>query len=307
MVPFEKTNGIDAVTKTSVLMEALPYLQRFKNSVFVIKYGGSFMDDPDPGLRQRVAMDITFLSAVGVHVVVVHGGGKAISRAMEQSGLPVEFRNGLRYTSREGIRIVEQTLNKEINTEICDMIRSLGGDPVGIPGNDVLLCRRLEKDAKGNPVDLGYVGETYKVKTSTIRKYLGSGKIPVISPIAVDKNGEPYNTNADLAAAQVASAMGARRLVFLCDVAGLLRDPKDPRTLISSLRVAEVDALIESGVIGSGMLPKVEGACNALLAGVKRVHFVDGRQPHSVLLEIFTDQGIGTEIVGPTAGDSTNK
>ena len=297
MLIQEKLNQIDPVVKAAVLNEALPYFQQFCGSIFVVKYGGSFMDDPDVSLRVRVIKDIVFLASVGIHVVVVHGGGKAISRGMEKAGIEVEFRNGLRYTTKEAISIVEQTLNEELNKEICETIAQLGGNPASLKGNDVLRCRKLSKDASGNEVDLGYVGEITSVKTSEIRKRLGNLAIPVISPIAVDKNGESYNTNADLAAAQVARALGCRRLVFLCDVAGLLRNPEDPSTLISSLKVNEVDPLIEQGVIGKGMLPKVEGATIAINSGVKRVHFVDGRMPHSLLLEIFTDQGIGTEIV----------
>lgn len=288
----------DAISKADVLMEAMPYLQRFRDSVFVVKYGGAFMDDPNPDLRNRVAADITFLSSVGINVVVVHGGGKAISRAMESAGIEVEFRNGFRYTSREAVKIVESTLNDGINREICDMISGFGGVAQGIRGNDVLCCKRQEKDGLGNPVDLGYVGEITGVRTDPIRDAVAHRRIPVVSPVAVDDNGMPYNTNADIAASKIASAMGARRLVFLCDVAGLLMDPKDPSTLISSLKVSEVAGLVERGIIGKGMLPKVDGACMALGGGVKRVHFVDGYMPHSILLEIFTNKGIGTEIVG---------
>ena len=292
-----RLSRIDAQTKAAVLNEALPYFQSFRDSVFVVKYGGSFMDDPDVSKRLQVARDITLLASVGIHVVVVHGGGKAISRGMEKAGIEVEFRNGLRYTSKEAISIVEKTLNEEVNAEICEMIASLGGNPAPIRGNDVLRCRKLSKDASGQTVDLGYVGEITGVNTSVVRKNLGNLSIPVISPVAVDSEGQAYNTNADLAAAQVARALACRRLVFLCDVPGLLRDPSDRSTLISSLKVNEVDGLIESGVIGKGMLPKVEGACLAIQSGVKRVHFVEGLMPHSLLLEIFTDEGIGTEIV----------
>jgi acetylglutamate kinase len=293
----EKLGQIDPITKAAVLSEAMPYFNRFRNSVFVVKCGGAFMDDADPAPRQRVMSDIAFLSSVGIHVVVVHGGGKAISRAMERAGIEVEFRNGLRYTSREAMRHVEATLNGELNQEICDMIAAHGGSPVPIHGNEVLRCRKLAVDGQGNAVDLGFVGDINLVRTSLIRKVLGSGRIPVISPVAIDRKGDPYNTNADLAAAQVARALACRRLVFLCDTPGLLRDPKDPSTLISSLKVSEVSGLIRDGIIGSGMLPKVEGAVIAIESGVKRVHFVDGRMPHSLLLEIFTDTGIGTEIV----------
>lgn len=293
----EQLCQIDPIIKAAVLNEALPYFQQFRGSVFVVKYGGAFMDDPDESIRKRVVSDIVFLASVGIHVVVVHGGGKAISRGMEKAGLEVEFRNGLRYTSKEAISIVEKTLNEGLNKEICDTIRGLGGNAASVNGNEVLRCKKLEKDSNGNAIDLGYVGEITSVNTSEIRKRLGNLAIPVISPIAVDADGQPYNTNADLAAAQVARALGCRRLVFLCDVAGLLLDPSDPSTLISSLQVKEVEPLIQKGIIGKGMLPKVEGATIAIKSGVKRVHFIDGYMPHSLLLEIFTDKGIGTEIV----------
>ncbi len=296
MLLKEQADQIDPIIKAEVLSEALPYFQRFRDSIFVVKYGGSFMDDPDVSLRERVAADIAFLALAGIHVVVVHGGGKAISRGMEAAGIEVEFRKGLRYTSEEAVHIVEKTLNEQVNKEICDMISGLGGKPCSLYGNDLLTCRKLTTDRTGNEVDLGYVGEITKVNTSVIRKQLGDMVIPVISPVAVDTDGKVYNTNADLAASQVARALGCRRLVFLCDVAGLLRDPNDPESLISSLDVSEVDGLVESGIIGKGMLPKVEGATQAIQSGVKRVHFIDGRMPHSLLLEIFTDEGIGTEI-----------
>jgi acetylglutamate kinase len=294
------TAHIDATTKAAVLNEALPYIRQFRGSIFVVKYGGSFMDDPDETLRLRVAADLTFLASVGIHVVVVHGGGKAISRAMEAANIEVEFRNGLRYTSKEAVKIVEKTLNEDVNAEICKMIASHGGQAVGIAGSSVLKCKKLCKDRSGNAIDLGYVGEIDDVDTSDIQKHLGSTVIPVVSPTAEGPDGEIYNTNADLAAAQVAKALGCRRLVFLCDVPGLMEDPSDPSSLISSLPVDKVDGLIADGIIGTGMLPKVDGATLAIKSGVKRVHFVEGPMPHSLLLEIFTDQGIGTEIVNPT-------
>lgn len=292
------TDPIDVISKAKVLLEALPYIQRFRGSTFVIKYGGSFMDDADPEVRIRVATDIVFLASVGINVVVVHGGGKAISRAMAEAGLEPIWRNGLRVTDEGTVRIVEKTLNEQINLEICELIQAKGGRPRGLHGNVVFLCVPLEsKDAEGNPVDLGYVGDIRFVKAKLIKKALTDGYTPIISPIALDEEGHPYNTNADVAAAAVASALRARRLVYLCDVPGLMKDPKDPSTLISTLHANEVEGLKASGVIGAGMLPKVDSAVEALSNGVHRVHFVDGSQPHSVLLEMFTDKGIGTEIV----------
>lgn len=291
------TTGIAAITKAQVLLEALPYIQRFRDSIFVVKYGGSFMDDPDPVLRQRVATDLVFLASVSVKVVVVHGGGKAISRAMREAGIEPEFRNGLRYTDETSVRLVERTLNQEVNPEICEMVSAQGGNPLSMPGNGVLKCETVTHDLQGNPIDLGYVGDIQHVITKLIRKALREDKTPVISPIALDDEDRPHNTNADVAAGAVASALRARRLVYLCDVPGLLRDPNDPESLISTLRVDEIDGLIRDGVISAGMLPKVESARRAIAAGVHRVHFVDGRMPHSILLEIFTHRGIGTEIV----------
>ena len=293
-------NESELIAKARVLLEALPYIQRFHDSIFVVKYGGSFMDSDDPEVRERVAADIVFLNSVGIKVVVVHGGGKAISRAMERSGIVPQWRNGIRVTDEKTIRIVESTLNNEINADICAMIARRNGDALGMPGNLVNLCEKMSaRDDDGNAVDLGFVGEIKSVKTKLIKKALAEGKIPVISPIALDENDRPYNTNADAAASAVASALKARRLVFMSDVPGLLANPKDPSTLISTLRVHEVPELKRTGVISSGMIPKVDSAVRALQSGVRRVHFIDGRTPHSLLLEIFTDKGVGTEIIHP--------
>ncbi|MBR6389021.1 MAG: acetylglutamate kinase [Opitutales bacterium] len=284
--------------KAGVLIEALPYIKKFQGETFVVKYGGAFMDDPNPELRMRVAQDISLLAAVGINVVVVHGGGKAISRAMASSGLKVEFKNGMRVTDAATVKIVENVLNKDVNGEICGLLKSCHSTPFSIAGNKVFKCQKhLSRDADGNEIDLGYVGKITSVDSDIIKGILLQGKIPVISPIAIgEDDNHPYNTNADVAAAAVAAALKARRLVFLCDIAGLLRDPKDPATLISTLRVDEVEGLKKSGVIGGGMLPKVDSSVAAISAGVRRVHFIDGYMPHSLLLEIFTDKGIGTEI-----------
>lgn len=300
MIKEKSINEAELISKAGVLLEALPYIQRFHDSVFVVKYGGSFMDSEDPAARERVASDIVFLSSVGIKVVVVHGGGKAITRAMEKAAVKPQWRNGIRVTDEQTIKIVENTLNNEINADICRLIEKRRGVPVGMPGNLVNVCEKLEaRDENGNPVDLGFVGDIKSVKTKIIKKALNEGKIPVISPIALDDEDRPYNTNADAAASAVASALKARRLVFMSDVPGLLADPKDPDTLISTLRVHEVPELKKSGVISAGMIPKVDSAVKALQSGVRRVHFIDGRTPHSLLLEIFTDKGVGTEIVHP--------
>jgi len=288
---------LDAITKSGVLLEALPYIQRFRGATFVVKYGGAFMDDPDPETRIRVVTDIVFLAAVGINVVVVHGGGKAISRAMDEAGLQPVFKHGLRVTDEATIRIVQKTLNGSVNLDLCEMLQAKGGSPLGMPGNQLLQCTKLLKDGPdGEPLDLGFVGEIKYVKTKLIKKAINDGYTPIISPIAADETGHPYNTNADVAAASVAAALRARRLVYLCDVPGLMRDPSDPKTLISSLHAREVQGLVDDGTITSGMLPKTDSAVYALNNGVHRVHFVDGRTPHSLLLEIFTDKGVGTEI-----------
>lgn len=290
-------NVAEITAKARVLLEALPYIQDFRGSIFVVKYGGSFMDDPDPTVRTRVAYDLAFLAAVGINVVVVHGGGKAITRAMESSGLKATFVNGLRVTDEATIAVVKKTLDEVVNREVCEAITTARGRPLGLPGDSVLVCEKLRTDDDGRPVDLGFVGDVTEVKVKVIKKEMGEGFIPVISPVAEGYDGKPYNVNADLAAGRVASALRARRLVYMSDVPGLLANPKDPSTLISTLRMSQVDELKRAGVIDKGMRPKVQSAVRALAEGVQRVHFVDGRLEHSLLLEIFSDQGTGTEIV----------
>lgn len=288
---------LDVTSKARVLLEALPYIQRFKGSTFVVKYGGSFMDDPDPEVRAKVATDLAFLSSVGINVVVVHGGGKAITRAMDASGLEARFEKGLRVTDAAAVEIVRKTLDEEVNLEICEIVQRKLGRPISIPGGKVLVTRRLDTDHNGDPIDIGFVGEVERVNTNPIRKAINDGYMPIVSPVGADETGQSYNTNADVAASRVAAALRARRLVYLCDVPGLLRDPSNPDTLISSLPESQVQLLKEDGTIAKGMIPKVDSAVHALRNGVNRVHFIDGRMPHSLLLEIFTDKGIGTEIV----------
>jgi acetylglutamate kinase len=291
-------NVNEITTKAKVLLEALPYIQDFRGSTFVVKYGGSFMDDPDPEVRNRVAYDIAFLAACGINVVVVHGGGKAITKAMEQSGLKSQFApNGMRITDEATVAIVKRTLDDIVNKDVCDAILLAKAKPKGLAGDTVLVCEKLLVDDNGQPVDLGYVGEVTEVKVKLIKKEISEGCVPVISPVAEGLDGKPYNVNADLVAGRVASALRARRLVYMSDVPGLLSDPKNPETLISTLKVSQVDDLKKTGVIDKGMRPKVMSAVRALQEGVQRVHFIDGRLPHSLLLEIFTDKGIGTEIV----------
>lgn len=288
---------LDVTTKAAVLLEALPYIQRFRDAIFVVKYGGAFMDDADPAVRTRVATDIAFLHAAGIQVVVVHGGGKAITRALQEAQVETRFEHGLRVTDAQSIQVVEQTLNHTVNLEICEILQAKNARPLGMPGNNLLVCDKKLVEINGQSIDLGFVGETHTVKTKIIKKALADGYIPVISPIACDEDGQIHNTNADAAAGRVAAALRARRLVYLCDVPGLMRDIADPSSLISSIHADEVAQLVENGTINSGMIPKTDSAVTALDSGVHRVHFIDGNQPHSLLLEIFTDKGVGTEII----------
>ena len=287
----------DIISKAAVLVEALPYVQEFRNSVFVIKYGGSFMDDPNPEIRASVAGDIAFLSAVGIHVVVVHGGGKAISRALEEKGLEAKFVNGLRYTDENTIKVVDEVLSHQVNSDVCEMLQIRNDRPFGIPGPTVFEGEKYTEDSQGNAVDLGFVGNVLAVKSKIIKKAIRDGYTPVISPVAKGADDNLYNVNADVAAACVASTLRARRLVYLSDVPGLLSDPSDLNSLIPTLRVNQINKLKADGTISQGMLPKIDSSIKALDSGVHRVHFIDGRLPHSLLLEIFTDKGIGTEIV----------
>ena len=278
--------------KASILVEALPYVRRFRGSIFVIKYGGSFMDSPDPETRAGVARDLVFLNFVGIKVVVVHGGGKAVTRKLAEKGIEANFIDGLRVTDKATIGVVDEVLNGEVNEEVASFVSSHDCGVRRIPGKEVLSCSKLASEP-----DLGYVGDIGSVQTEPILEALEEGLMPILSSTASDAGGQCYNVNADTAAAQIAIALKARRLVYLSDVPGLLKDPEDPATLLSSLPVHQVEPLKEEKVISKGMLPKVNSAVEALNAGVNRVHFIDGRLPHSILLEIFTDEGIGTEIV----------
>jgi acetylglutamate kinase len=288
----------DLIAKAATLLEALPYIQRFRSQTFVVKYGGSFMDSPDAALRQGVARDVVFLEAVGINPVVVHGGGKAITRAMERAGLKARFIQGQRVTDAAAVEVVEQVLSREINPGIVKAVTELGGKARGLSGADIFTCRPLRvKGVAGEDLDLGFVGEVTAVNTEPLRECIRRSITPVISPTARGEDGRLYNCNADVAAAQAAIALKARRLVFMSDVPGLLRNPKNPDSVIPHLRTGEVDALKHAGVVDRGMIPKVNGAVAAIQAGVDKVSFVDGRVPHAVLLEIFTDEGVGTEIV----------
>jgi acetylglutamate kinase len=290
----------DLIAKAETLLEALPYIQKFNGATFVVKYGGSFMDSPDESVRTGVARDIVFLEAVEINPVIVHGGGKAITRAMEKAGLKANFIQGQRVTDEATVQIVDDVLTGEINPEIVKTIKGLGGRPVGFAGRDIFKCRKLWLDDRENPgkkIDIGYVGEVIEVNVQPLKESMWCGFTPVISPTARGEDGKIYNCNADVASAMCAIALNAKRLVFMSDVPGLMRDPKDPATLIAHLHTGEVPGLKAAGIVDKGMIPKVDSAVAAIKSGVEKVSFVDGRVPHAVMLEIFTDKGVGTEIV----------
>ncbi len=283
------------ISKAATLLEALPYIQRFRSQIFVVKYGGSFMDSPDADERHRVARDIVFLEAVGINPVVVHGGGKAITRALEKTGTKSQFVHGYRVTDAASAEVVDRVLSREINPEIVQAIEAFGGKARGFAGPDIFRCRKFS--VPNDEADLGFVGEVSEVNVEPLRECIRRSTTPVISPTALGEDGKVYNCNADIAAAKVAIALKARRLVFMSDVPGLLRDPKKSSSLLSHLAVSEVPKWRAKGVIGEGMIPKVDSAVAAIGSGVEKVQFVDGRIAHSVLLEIFTDAGVGTEVM----------
>lgn len=289
------------IDKAAVLIEALPYLQRFRGSTFLIKVGGSAMENPE--LVKSLLRDVVFLEVAGINPVIVHGGGKAISAAMERSGLTAEFVSGLRVTTDDAMAIVEKTLNEVINADLVSGVSGAGGRAVGVPGTAVFHGERMRSWSAeaGRDVDLGRVGRVIDFTTDQITRAVASEIVPVISPVARELGtGLSLNVNADLAASALAGRLGVAKLVFLSDVRGVLRDPKDESTIIPSIPVSDVEPLIESGVISGGMIPKVRSSVEALQAGVGKVHMIDGRVPHSLLLEIFTDGGIGTEIFTPS-------
>jgi len=292
------------IQKAAVLIEALPYIQRFRGETIVVKFGGSIMDDED-GVR-AILNDIAFMACVGLRPVIVHGGGKAISQRMKEAGLEPRFLKGLRVTDERAIGIVERVLNQEINLRMVEVLESFGCRARGLHGEDILRVRRhTESDARtGEALDWGFVGDVEEVDTALIRAYLDAGLTPLITPLGRGPERMIYNVNADEAASAIARALRARKLVFLSDVPGLLRDPTDPSSILSSLRLDEVEDLVNRGVISGGMLPKIAGAVKAVQAGVAKAHIIDSALRHSLLLELFTDAGVGTEIVGTQAGEA---
>jgi len=290
-------NHVSHLARTESLIEALPFIQKYRGQLFVIKYGGSAMEDEHA--VERLLRDVVFLEAVGINPVLIHGGGKAITTRMREAGIKARFVNGLRVTCEQSILIVEEVLNGVINPKIVETINEFGGRAVGIHGKEVFQVTKLlsQQDEKGEMVDLGFVGEVTDVTLNQIQKAVNEEVVPVVSPIGRDATGAIFNINADTAAGAVAAALGAAKMIYLSDVPGIMRDPKQEDSLISTLSIAEVQGLIEEGIIAGGMIPKVASAMSAIEKGVKKVHFIDGRIPHSILLEVFTNSGVGTEIV----------
>ncbi|MEI6972183.1 MAG: acetylglutamate kinase [bacterium] len=285
------------IEKAGVLIEALPYIQRFHNAVVVVKFGGSAMEDR--AQADSILLDIAFMECVGICPVIVHGGGKSISRKMKAAGIESKFVKGLRVTCEKSIEVVEQVMKQEINPGIVASLMRMGAKAEGLHGDSVFEVTRM-KDVDpdtGEALDWGFVGDPHKVHIKAVRALLKKHIIPVITPLGLGKDGKLHNINADVAAAALAGALKARKLVFLSDVPGLLRNPKDEASLIPTLDSGDVEGLVKEGVIDGGMLPKVKSGIEALHAGVKKVHMIDGRMPHSLLLEVFTDKGVGTEIV----------
>lgn len=288
----------DAVRKADVLIEALGWIRRFRDRLVVIKLGGSTLEDPES--VRHLLTDVVFLESVGLHPVLIHGGGKAISGAMQRAGLEPRFVHGRRYTDEATLDIVARVLAGDICGDIVRQIKEQGGDAVGLSylTRNVLFGEKLQlSDRDNRPVDLGFVGQVVRVDADYLHSACREGKIPVIPSIAVDETGQRYNVNADTAAAAVARELDAEKLVFISDIPGILADRRDPHSLLSHLTRGRCLELIADGTIDSGMVPKVEAALDALQAGVRKVHIVDGRQPHSLLIEIYSNTGIGTEIV----------
>lgn len=284
------------IGKAAVLIEALPYIQRFRGAYVTVKFGGSAMESKPQ--HDGILQDITFMECVGMLPAIVHGGGKAISQRMREAGLTPGFVRGLRVTDGAAIKVVDEVLSRLINPEIVATIQRFGGRAEAVDGRELFRVDRLEErdPESGKLVNWGYVGAIRETDPGPILKRFERGVIPVVTPLGRGADGATYNLNADDAAAAVARALPARKLAFLSDVPGLLRDPANAGSLISTLRVGEVDDLVARGVIGGGMLPKMRSAVDAIAAGVAKVHLIDGRVTHSLLLEIFTDKGIGTEI-----------
>jgi acetylglutamate kinase len=279
-------------TRVRILSEALPYIQKFAGRTVVVKYGGAAMKDSL--LKDKVIRDIVFLYSVGLRPVVVHGGGPEINSWLTKLNIEPQFKDGLRVTDAETMDVVEMVLVGRVNKELVSLINNAGALAVGICGKDgnTISARSLDKEK------IGFVGEVTSVKPQLIESLVNSGYVPVISSVAADENGQAHNINADTVAGEIAASLGAEKLILLTDTPGILRDYKDPSTLIAKLDIPQARKLIDEGVVGGGMIPKVNCCVRSLAQGVRAAHIIDGRLPHALLLEIFTDEGIGSMIVG---------
>jgi acetylglutamate kinase len=284
------------IDKAAVLIEALPYIQHFKGKKVVIKYGGSVIGEE--AHCEAILRDVVFMRTVGMHPILVHGGGRLITERLKKIGTPSRFIHGLRYTDEATMKIVLEVLRESISKNIAKILKRLGAVPMLFSGIDhnMIQCRKKNKH-RGEAIDLGWVGEIIKIRTDEIMEACEWGKVPVVAPIGTDAQGNHYNINADSMAGELASEIGAYKMVYLSDIPGILRDVNDSESLISSLKKSEVETLIEKKVISGGMIPKVESCLKSLEAGSRKTHIIDGRVPHSLLLEMFTDKGIGTEII----------
>jgi acetylglutamate kinase len=284
------------IEKAEALLEALPFIQKFRGQTFVIKYGGSAMEDDH--LIERLLRDVVFLEAVGINPVLIHGGGKAITQRMREAGLSPRFVNGLRVTDEVAIRIVEEVLDEVIRPRIVETIKEFGGRAEGFSGRDVFKAKKLPPQTDGkNMIDIGYVGEVTALDLAGVTNAVEGEVVPVISPIGQAQDGTILNVNADIAAGAMAGALKASKMIFVSDVLGVMRDVKDPSSLIPTVNRKEATSLIKDEIIEGGMIPKVLSAVASIGQGVGKVHLIDGRIPHALLLEVFTANGIGTEIV----------
>ncbi len=288
----------EAIAKAGALIEAMEYIRGFRGRIVVVKLGGSVLDDI--ALQKELLTDIAFMSTVGMRPIIVHGGGKAITKAMNETGMEPVWVQGRRYTDERTLTIVEHTLVHKINKPLCEMLEELGCEPMELHSlsSCVLFAETLRLAGEdGRKIDIGFVGQVTSANGNLLKKMCADGTIPVIASVALDKAGGKLNVNADSAAGKVAAEVGAEKLVMVSDTHGIRRDINDPNSWISSLNEKQIKEMIEAGIITDAMFPKVEACLAALEAGVKKAHIIDGRIPHSLLLEIYTDKGIGTEIV----------
>ncbi len=287
------------IDKAAVLVEALPYIQSFRDRIVVVKYGGSTMGSRAGEREDTVLRDIVFMEHVGMNPVIVHGGGKAIDDRLREAGVETRRINGLRVTDEATMRVVEETLSGEVNGGIVGEIEALGGKAVGVSAKDagVMSVSKHFAETDGGKVDIGFVGDVDHIEPKPLFDHIEQGQIPVVAPIGRGENGESYNVNADTAAGEIAAALHAEKLVFLTDVRGVMTDPRDADSLLSTVHVDEVRDLIARDIIKGGMIPKVEACVHSVKAGVRKTHVIDGTIPHSMLLEVFTDAGVGTQIV----------